>query len=261
MNIDAMIKENTGIIYKVMNEFYIKPSDKEDYFSIGLVGLWKAIETYQKDKGFAFSTYAYTVIRKEFWKEISYRNAKKRNDANIYCSIDQNVSDGEGKEMSYSNLIMSEEKGYTNIQNKMEIDSIFEEFGAYLSEREKMVLSYYLQSYSFRDIADSEGITQQSVNQSFNHAIEKLKALIEGKDLPNVVRRGTILNWYKKIKLKDFQKHYNKKLSKKESDVILCYYQNNYNARKVSESLNIPLNTVRSILRKVVKKNENKGVC
>ncbi len=59
---EALIGENYGLVHSCANKFRGRGVDYEDLFQAGCVGLIKAADNFDKDRGFAFSTYAVPVI-------------------------------------------------------------------------------------------------------------------------------------------------------------------------------------------------------
>lgn len=62
---DEMITQNIGLVHSIANRFRGRGVDYEDLFQSGCVGLIKAVDNFDKSKGFAFSTYAVPVIMGE----------------------------------------------------------------------------------------------------------------------------------------------------------------------------------------------------
>lgn len=59
---DALIGENYGLVHSCANKFRGRGVEYEDLFQAGCVGLIKAADNFDKERGFAFSTYAVPVI-------------------------------------------------------------------------------------------------------------------------------------------------------------------------------------------------------
>ena len=62
---EEMIKENIGLVHSIANRFRGRGADYDDLFQSGCIGLIKAVDNFDKSKGFAFSTYAVPVIMGE----------------------------------------------------------------------------------------------------------------------------------------------------------------------------------------------------
>lgn len=61
---EQLILANTGMVGIVLKSLNL-PAYDEDLYSIGIIGLIKAVKFYDVGKGFKFSTYAARVIRNE----------------------------------------------------------------------------------------------------------------------------------------------------------------------------------------------------
>ena len=72
------IEANMGLVVSVVNSFNPKSDEeREEYIQAGRIGLWKALQKYDPDRGCKFSPYARNPIRWEIIKTIN--NAKKYN--------------------------------------------------------------------------------------------------------------------------------------------------------------------------------------
>lgn len=68
MTKEQLIEANKGLIYKIANRFY--NVSKEDLLQVGVIGLLKAYDNYQKDGTTKFSTYAFDYIHGEMYNFI-----------------------------------------------------------------------------------------------------------------------------------------------------------------------------------------------
>ena len=59
---DALIENNLGLVHACAKRFKGKGIEYDDLFQAGCVGLVKASDSYDKSRGFAFSTYAVPAI-------------------------------------------------------------------------------------------------------------------------------------------------------------------------------------------------------
>lgn len=60
-----LIENNIGLVHSVANRFRSRGVEYDDLFQAGCVGLIKAVDNFDKSKGFAFSSYAVPVIMGE----------------------------------------------------------------------------------------------------------------------------------------------------------------------------------------------------
>ena len=65
---DKLILDNMGLVYKVANKFKSKCENKcdfDEFIQLGTIGLIKAVDNYDPEKGSSFSYYAYVKIGSE----------------------------------------------------------------------------------------------------------------------------------------------------------------------------------------------------
>lgn len=62
---DQKIVDNLGLVHSIANRFRNRGVEYDDLYQAGCVGLIKAIDNFDKSKGFALSTYAVPVIMGE----------------------------------------------------------------------------------------------------------------------------------------------------------------------------------------------------
>lgn len=73
---DDLIRKNANLVRYVIDRCYPTLRHDDDLYQVGLIGLWKAIERYDPQKG-AFSSYAYSCIRCELADEFRRRGKQR----------------------------------------------------------------------------------------------------------------------------------------------------------------------------------------
>ena len=98
MNKDVMFNENSGLIWKVIKDMHLyatKDMELDDYYQIGSMGLLRAIDTYDTNKGTQFSTYAVKCIKNEIGQyfQSQERDKRKMNTVTTSYNVETNVGD------------------------------------------------------------------------------------------------------------------------------------------------------------------------
>lgn len=70
--LETLLQENKGLIQSVIQTQGMGGIDYADLVQEGRIGLWLAILHYDPARGYAFSTYAWTVIRYRLWRAHFY---------------------------------------------------------------------------------------------------------------------------------------------------------------------------------------------
>ena len=161
---EQIILCNQGMVGMILKKMNLNILD-EDLFATGILGLVKAVNTFDFDKGFAFSTYAAMCIKNEIL--ITFR--KKR--IPIAFSLDDNANLGNGKEVPYLEMIACDRK----FEEEVIANRLFSEFQKSLTHTEKRIISLYLNSKKQKEIAEILGISQANVSRILKKLLEKYK--------------------------------------------------------------------------------------
>lgn len=169
---EFLFKKYAGIVKKESRTLYIIGADNEDLSQEGMIGLYKAIKTYDPKKGAAFNTFATICVRGQIKTAITLMQRKKHEFLNSYVSFFEEYENSgklvdvlEDKEITNpEKIVLEEEKNKEmaiKIQNK-------------LSKYEKNVLSYYLNGLSYFEIATRLGKSDKSIDNALQRIRQKL---------------------------------------------------------------------------------------
>ena len=88
MNLNNLIKENEGLIFKITSFFY--GVEKEDLYQAGVLGLLKAYQNYKENENTKFSSYAYNYIYGEMYNLAHNKTLKINKDIlKLYHNIEK----------------------------------------------------------------------------------------------------------------------------------------------------------------------------
>ena len=138
--------------------------DGDDIVQEGLIGLLRAIETYDPEKGSAFNTYAISCIDNGIGSALR-RASRKKNQL-----LNQSVE------------LTDEQPAPTLSQDpeamairRAELEEIAGRIQSDLSVLERQVLSLYLEGYSYSAMAEMLHATEKAVDNALQRARRKLK--------------------------------------------------------------------------------------
>lgn len=154
---EQMILCNYGIVFSVMKNLGIPLTD-EDMFQTGIIGLLKAINTFDASKGYSFSTYAFSIVRNELI--LVFRKSKRS--VKVAFSLDDNVDTGNGESVPYAEMISDGKDYEENAVNLMLAQQIFERLGS----REKHIFTmFFIENRTQSEISKALGISQSYVSR------------------------------------------------------------------------------------------------
>ena len=145
------------------------PDEVADLSQEGLVGLIKAVQTFDKSKGIKFSTYANTCITNRMLSSISKMNKISFNEA---LSDDlEAISESASETNSFENpesIILEQEK----------YKEIIKRISCSLTDLEWNVFNLYLEEKSYRQIANELSLSEKAVDNAMQRVRKKLKSVI-----------------------------------------------------------------------------------
>lgn len=159
---EQVVLNNTGMVGLVLKSLNLNLLD-DDLFSVGLIGLVKAINTFNPDKGVKFTTYATPVIRNEIL--MTFR--KKR--ITPAFSIDEPHQLENGNSVNISETIADSRMFEEEVIAYTQIKQIFSK----LSDREKKIISFSMDGKTQGEIAELCGISQPQVSRIIKSIYKK----------------------------------------------------------------------------------------
>ena len=174
---EVLIERNMRLVAHIAKKYNNSSEDQDDLISIGTIGLIKAIETYNIEKGTRLATYASKCIENEILMNI--RTNKKNK---VQVSLQDPIGmDKEGNEISLIDVLSSEKDSVIDkVEMKLQIKALYNKINSALTEREGEILKmrYGLKDgkcKTQREIAGMLGISRSYVSRIEKKALKKLK--------------------------------------------------------------------------------------
>ena len=178
---DKLIEHNLRLVAHIVKKYNMIDKDIDDLISIGTIGLIKAIDTFDSDKGIRLATYASRCIDNEL---LMMLRSNKRIAKEVYL-YDPIGSDKEGNEINLLDIIEEAEVDIVeNIVLEDDIKKLYGMLGKVLTDREREIiyLRYGLNNkkeVTQREIASKLGISRSYVSRIEKKALRKLKDCFE----------------------------------------------------------------------------------
>jgi RNA polymerase sporulation-specific sigma factor len=174
---NMLIERNLRLVAHVVKKFNTPNRDMDDLISIGTIGLIKAINSYDVDKGTRLATYASRCIENEILMML--RNERKFIKE---VSLQEPIGvDKEGNEISLMDVFEGHDESIIDqVDLTMKIKDLYDKIKCTLKKREKLVLElrYGLNDRpekTQREIAHMLGISRSYVSRIEKKALAKLK--------------------------------------------------------------------------------------
>ena len=178
---NMLIEHNMRLVAHVVKKYQCQDYDTEDLLSAGTIGLIKAVNTFDVDKGSRLATYAARCVENETLMLL--RAGKKR--AKEVSLFEPIGTDKDGETVSLVDVIeMENPKTIDQLILDQDIKELYQAFDQKLTENEKQVISmrYGLfkgKEHTQREVAGVLGISRSYVSRIEKKAIGKLREEFE----------------------------------------------------------------------------------
>ena len=174
---EILILRNMRLVAHMAKKYQCPEYEQEELISIGTIGLIKAIDTVDIDKG-RLSTYAARCIENELL--MYFRSRKKiSREVSYYEPIG---TDKEGNEIHLLDVIESREPdAFSVVTTREDEKKLYELLPKLLTDREKEVISFRYGLYgkkelTQREVAERIGISRSYISRIEKTALEKLRS-------------------------------------------------------------------------------------
>lgn len=174
---EELIYRNMRLVAHVIKKYQNSEYEMEDLLSVGTIGLIKAVNTFNMEKGSRLATYAAKCVENEVL--MMFRAGKKfSKEVSIYDPIG---TDKDGETVSLLDVLEVDGRDAVDqIILKQDIKQLYETFESSLKDTEKMVIRmrYGLfgeKEHTQREVAEAMGISRSYVSRIEKKAVEKLR--------------------------------------------------------------------------------------
>lgn len=155
---NELAKQYEPMIHNIINTLHIY-KDREEYYQIGLIGLWDAMKNFDREKGH-FSSFAYIYIKGRMLSELGKNHKQEKR---MVCPKEE-----------YWDTV---EEVYS--QQPLEYDLLLAYCNQLTEKEKKWVIASCLYGYSVKEIAERENVSVSAVKQWRSNAKRKLRMQLE----------------------------------------------------------------------------------
>lgn len=172
-----LIERNMRLVAHVIKKYQNTDYDTEDLLSVGTIGLIKAVNTFNQDRGPRLATYAARCVENEILM-LFRANKKYSREVSLYEPIGV---DKDGESVTLVDVVeMDNREILDTIILSQDVKELYDAYDKCLKDNEKMVIRlryglFGLQEKTQREIAQMLGISRSYVSRIEKKAIEKLR--------------------------------------------------------------------------------------
>ncbi|MDC0934990.1 sigma-70 family RNA polymerase sigma factor [Pirellulales bacterium] len=167
---DHLIKANMRLVMSIVKKFVTPQRSFDELLSEGVVTLMKAVEKFDFDRGFRFSTYAYRSIVRQVYRTVTLATKEE-------ASFTRDAEEWAFEDTDRRYSCSRSDQLWSNLRELM--TSMLDR----LDRRERFIIRsrYALGSHrkvrTFQFLADKLGVSKERVRQLENRAVAKLNAI------------------------------------------------------------------------------------
>lgn len=180
---EYLINKYRNFVRAKARSYFLIGADREDIVQEGMIGLYKAIRDFKKDKLSSFKAFAELCITRQIITAIKTATRQKHIPLNSYVSLNKPIYDEDSdrtlldvltgaKITDPEELIISREE-FCDIEEKM---------GEILSKLEWQVLMSYLEGKSYHEIAKELKRHVKSIDNALQRVKRKLERYLEVRE-------------------------------------------------------------------------------
>ena len=177
---EALFFRYRDLVSMKANRFFIIGAERDDMMQEGLIGLYKAVKSFDSTKQNSFKTFANLCIDRQLITAIKSSNRQKHIPLNSSFSLNLSAYD-EGDDTEVLEILdtkivedpletLTKKEYFKNIENKIDES---------LSSFEKQVLDRYVQGDSYNDIAEKLDTPIKSIDNAIQRIRKKAGKFLE----------------------------------------------------------------------------------
>lgn len=177
---NLLVEHNLRLVAHIVKKYHNFDREKDDLISVGTIGLIKAINTYDIQKGHRLVTYASRCIENELLMMLR-QERKTAKDTSLYESIG---IDKEGNEIHLLDVLGSREVDLARqMDQKEKIRQMYKVLDTMEEEREKQTLIMRYGLYNTKPMTQKEVAAKLHISRSYVSRIEKRAILLLRKKM------------------------------------------------------------------------------
>ena len=166
---NELIEHNLRLVSHIIKKYYSNYDEQEDLISIGTIGLIKAIDSFDVDKGIRLATYAARCVENEIL--MHYRARKK--DSNLISVNEPIDTDSEGNPLTLIDIISTDDTICDDIDLKKKSRQLYKYIESIDSERDRQIIILRYGLYNQKEMTQNEIAKALGISRSYVSRIEK----------------------------------------------------------------------------------------
>ena len=178
-----LLEKYKSLVNMKANRFFLVGAEDDDMVQEGMIGLFKAIQSFDLEKNNSFKTFANLCIERQLITAIKTSNRQKHMPLNSSFSLNLSAYD-ENDDTTVMEILDTNtaEDPLDTITKREYMEFVENKIDKNLSGFEKQVLSRYIQGESYVDIANKLNSPVKSIDNAIQRIRKKAIKCLENED-------------------------------------------------------------------------------
>lgn len=184
---DRIVRRYYGFVRLKASSYFLAGGDADDLIQEGLVGLYKAVRDYRRDRESSFRNFAELCITRQIITAVKTATRNKHTPLNQYVSFWSGPQTGgwEGDATLDEMLPGSPvHDPVTQVISSEELRALIACISTALSELESRVLALYLDGHSYQEVGRRIGCDCKTVDNALQRVKRKVGQHLAGRSVP-----------------------------------------------------------------------------
>ena len=183
MALNCLLERYNDVVNMKANKFFMVGAEREDMVQEGMIGLYKAVKSFDTEKQNSFKTFANMCIERQLITAIKTSNRQKHQPLNSSISLNSAAYE-DNDDMDKLEIVdlKAEDDPSDIIANQEYSKTIERKIKENLSEYELSVLYEYEKGHSYADIAEKLKTKVKSVDTAIQRIKKKANKIKESID-------------------------------------------------------------------------------
>ena len=183
---ETLIRNYSGIVYKKARAYFMAGADAEDVVQEGMIGLLKAVRSYDAEKNATFGTYAERCVTNQIISAIRSADRIKHKPLNTSVSLNRPVAQDTAQGAADATEITLGDTLRTDPADSPDEMLIIKDVAYYIlnngdnifSDLEMQVLNEYIKGFTSGQIAERLGKSSKSVDNALQRTRKKVNTYL-----------------------------------------------------------------------------------
>lgn len=172
---ECLLVRYKNLVLAKARMYFLAGADEKDIIQEGMIGLFKAIRDFDRDKLASFKGFAELCIKRQIITAVKTATRQKHMPLNTYVSLSNPMYDGDADGLLEEILPSSSDDPEHLFISKENAEFLTGKMKEVLSSLEKQVLALYLEGKSYQEI----GVILARPPKSIDNALQRVKKKME----------------------------------------------------------------------------------